>query len=274
MTRVQQSNQIVKNILMVILTCAALAAFAPFVYMVLLSFTQSESLSFGFADISLDFINYTNVLTQTDFFNALKNSIIVAFFTCLFNNLFSAMAAYAFEKKRFRGRNVMFGIFVATLAIPGQVTLIPAFTIMRLLGLVNTYTALIVPLINAFGVFLIKQFMKSFPDELLEAAKIDGAGEVRVFFSLVLPLIKAVLISLTVFTFVSSWNNFLWPLVVANSKDMQTLTVALSLLKGHFTTNYGLVMAGSALSFMFPFVLYVFLQKQFVEGIAISGIKG
>lgn len=133
---------------------------------------------------------------------------------------------------------------------------------------------LILPACDAFGVFLIKQFMTSVPDELLEAAQIDGANEVRTFTTIVIPLIKPVLVSLTVFTFISAWNNFLWPLVICTDTNMQTLTVALSLLQGKFETNYGLVMAGSTMTFIVPFVLYVFLQKQFVEGIALSGIKG
>lgn len=268
------SSRIVKIVLGVVLAIAALAAFSPFIYMVLLSFTQSESLQFHFADLHLNFVNYTRVFKLTSFFTALGNSLIVSFCACLLNNIFCAMAAYGLEKKRFKGRKFIFSIYLATLAVPGQVTLIPVFTIMRNLGLMNTYPALILPIINAFGVFLIKQFMTSVPDELLEAAQIDGAGEARTFISIVIPLIKPVLVSLTVFTFISTWNDFLWPLVITSTEKMQTLTVALSLLKGNFTTNYGLVMAGSVLTFLFPFTLYAILQKQFVEGIALSGIKG
>ena len=153
-------------------------------------------------------------------------------------------------------------------------TLIPVFTIMKKLGLMNTYPALFLPIINAFGVFLMRQFMVSLPDELLEAARIDGCGENRIFISIVIPLIKSVIVSLTIFTFISCWNDFLWPLVIVTKPQMQTLTLAISALKGSYSTNYGLVMAGSTLTFLPPFVLYVFLQKQFVEGIAISGIKG
>ena len=109
---------------------------------------------------------------------------------------------------------------------------------------------------------------------MLEAAKIDGCGEFRIFFHIVIPLIKPVLVSLTVFTFITSWNDFIWPLVIVTDNSMQTLTLALSVLKGQFTTNYGMVMAGSTMTFLVPFILYVFLQKQFVEGIALSGVKG
>jgi multiple sugar transport system permease protein len=158
--------------------------------------------------------------------------------------------------------------------IPGQVTLIPMFVIMRKLDLLNSYTALVIPILNAFGVFLMRQFMKSIPDELLEAAKVDGCPEWKVFLYIIIPLIKPVLISLTVFTFVTSWNDFLWPLVVITQSERSTLTVALSLLKTSYSTNYGLIMAGAAISFIFPFTLYAILQRQFMEGIALSGIKG
>ena len=146
---------------------------------------------------------------------------------------------------------------------------------MTMFHLVDSHLGLI--LMHAFtatGVFLIRQFMDTVPDELLEAAKVDGCPEYRIFIQIVIPLIKPVLISLVVFTFVTSWNDFLWPLVSTSNSDMYTLTVALSLLKTQYQTNYGLIMAGATVSFLFPFIMYVFLQKQFVEGIALSGIKG
>lgn len=268
------SGRIIRMIFAVILMAAAIGAFFPFIYMLLLSFTQSESLRFSLRDISLDPVNYLRVFKQTNFFGALKNSAIVSFFGCLLNCIICSMAAYGFEKKKFKGRKLIFSLYIATLAVPGQVTLIPIFTIMKNLELMNTHIALIIPILNAFGVFLIKQFMGAVPDELLEAAQIDGAGEIKTFTTIVIPLIKPVLISLTIFTFISTWNDFLWPLVISTGEDMYTLTVALSSLKGRFATNYGLVMAGSVLTFLFPFTLYLLLQKQFVEGIALSGIKG
>ena len=261
-------------LLSIVLGALAIIAFFPFVYMLLLSFTKSDSLRFKLSDIALNFDNYRDVFTRINFMTPLKNSVIVAIVTCLLNCVLCAMAAYGLEKKRFTGSKTVFAIYLATLAVPGQVTMIPVFLMMRNLGLMNTYVALILPACDAFGVFLIKQFMGSVPDALLEAAEIDGAGEIYKFTQIVVPLIMPALVSLTVFTFISSWNNFLWPLVICTDSNMHTLTVALSLLKGRFETNYGLVMAGSTMTFIFPFLLYVFLQKQFVEGIALSGIKG
>ncbi len=268
------SNRVLNTVLGILLALIAVIACFPFVYMMLLSFTNSTSLRFSLSDVVFDFANYKDVFERTNFLIPLKNSIIVSICTCLLNCVLCSMAAYALEKKRFKGSKLVFAIYMATLAVPGQVTMIPIFLMMRDMGLMNSYIALILPACDAFGVFLVKQFMSSVPDELLEAAQIDGAGEVYRFVKIVLPLIMPALVSLTVFTFISAWNNFLWPLVICTDSDMQTLTVALSLLKGKFETNYGLVMAGSALTFIAPFLLYAFLQKQFVEGIALSGVKG
>lgn len=253
----------------------ALSCVAPFVYMVLVSFTQSTTLRIGFGDIHFtDFSNYHYVLARGGFGRALFNSLVVVILTCFFNVVMSSMAAYGFEKKNFPGKEVLFRIYLLTLMIPGQVTMIPVFVMMNKMGMLNTYFALIVILLNAFGVFLIRQFMKEIPNELIEAAQVDGCPEHRIFLRVVLPLIQPVLVSLVVFTFVTSWNNFLWPLVSTTDSSMYTLTVSLSLLKTQYDTNYGLVMAGAAVSFFFPFMMYVILQKQFVEGIALSGVKG
>lgn len=260
---------------LLILILFAVICIAPFVYMLVMSFTQSTTLMLHWKDVDFtDFSNFQYVLGKDGFLRALMNSVIVVVCSCLFNCIVSSMAAYGFAKKRFPGRNVIYRIYLMTLMIPGQVTMIPVFIMMNKASLLNTYFALVVLILNAFGVFLIRSFMDSVPDELLEAAKVDGCPEYRIFIQIVIPLIKPVLISLIVFTFVTSWNDFLWPLVSTSDSSMYTLTVSLSLLKTQYATNYGLVLAGATVSFIFPFILYVFLQKQFVEGIALSGIKG
>lgn len=264
----------VQIILGVLLSMMALLALAPFVYMILVSLTQKTTLDLRFNVAEFSLKNYVRVFRNLNIGRNLLNSIIVTGGACFLNCVISSMAAYGFAKKRFPGRDKIFMIYLATLMIPGQVTLIPIFTIIKHMGLMNTHIALMLPILNAFGVFLVRQFMLGVPDELLEAARIDGCGEFRLFVSIVLPLIKSVLISLTIFTFITSWNDFLWPLVISTHEDMQTLTLAISALKGNYSTNYGLVMAGSTLAFLPPFLLYVVLQKEFVEGIALSGIKG
>lgn len=260
--------------LLVLILFAAICI-APFLYMVVMSFTQSTTLMIKWSDVDFtDFSNFQYVLGKSGFTRSLLNSIIVVGCSCFFNCVIASMAAYGFEKKNFPGKEALFSIYLITLMIPGQVTMIPVFIIMNKLNLLNTYFALIVLIINAFGVFLIRQFMAGVPDELLEAALVDGCSDIRIFLQIVIPLIKPVLISLVVFTFVTSWNDFLWPLVSTSKSNMYTLTVSLSLLKTQYQTNYGLVLAGATVSFIFPFLMYVILQKQFVEGIALSGIKG
>ena len=195
--------------LLILLLFAAICI-APFIYMTIMSFTQSTTLMLHWSDINFgDFTNFNYVLKKTGFIRALTNSVIVVFCSCLFNCIIASMAAYGFAKKKFPGSKAIFRIYLLTLMIPGQVTMIPVFIMMNKAGLTNTYFALIVVILNAFGVFLIRQFMDTVPDELLEAAKVDGCPEYRIFIQIVIPLIKPVLISLVVFTFVTSWNDFL-----------------------------------------------------------------
>jgi len=275
MTDMRQKNSPVFNaILLIVLIVIALGALFPFVYMALISLTQKTILNFKFDVSEFRLINYSRVFKNFNLLVNFRNSVIVTVSACILNCLVSSMAAYAFAKKQFPLRDKLFFAYLATLVIPGQVTLVPVFVIMKSMGLMNTYPALILPIINAFGVFLIKQFMANVPNDLLEAARIDGCGENRIFFTMVIPLIKAVLISLTIFTFITAWNDFLWPLVIASKPNMKTLTLAIAALKGNYSTNYGLVMSGATLTFLPPFLLYMFLQKQFIEGIALNGIKG
>ena len=264
----------IRWILALVLLAFTVAAIYPFVYMFLLSLSQSRSLILRFDPDDISLINYQRIFINFNFFRYLINSIIVSGGAVLAVNIICSMAAYGFAKKRFPGKVLLFTIVMATLMIPRQVTLIPSFLIMMHMNLLNTYAALIIPAIGAFGIFMLHQFMHGVPDDLLEAAKIDGCGEVRIFVSIVLPLLKAALIALTVFVYLGTWNDFIWPLVTITDTNMQTLILALSLLQGLYATHYGLVMAGATLSFIPPFLLYVFLQKQFVQGVALSGIKG
>ena len=250
-------------------------ALMPFLYMLFTSLRQVYSLiDFNFTLQDFNLKNYGAVFSSFPFALYFFNSILIVFLACALNLLVASLAGYGFAKKKFKGRNAIFFFFLATMMIPGQVTIIPVFVMFNAVHLLNSYAALVLPTVGAFGVFLMKQFMESLPDELIEAARIDGCGEVRTFCSIVVPLIKPVIISLTIFTFISVWNDFIWPLVVVSSDSMTTLTLGLSTLSGLYRTNYGLVMAGATLTFMIPFLLYIFLQRHFIEGIALSGIKG
>ncbi|UFU06433.1 carbohydrate ABC transporter permease [Ruania halotolerans] len=263
--------QITVNTALLLLVVAALL---PFAFMVLTGIQESTTVSLAFDPAKLQLDNFVRLFTEYQFGRALVTSAVVVVLACVVNLVVSSLAAYAFAKKPFPGSEALFWVYIATMMVPVQVTIIPLFLIVRDLGLLNTPVALILPIINAFGVFLIRQFMSSVPDELLEAARIDGAKDLRIFAAIVLPLIKPVLIALTVFTFITAWNDFLWPLVVISDESMQTVTLAAARLQGRFLTDYGLVMAGATVSFLVPFLIYLFLQRRFVQGVASIGLKG
>lgn len=252
----------------------------PFVYMAIVSLMEnvmSMKLSANTLKKAVwSMNNYKKVLLTSNFARYLLNSVIVSGMSCLLSCLFSTMTAYAFSKKQFAGRDRLRGIFLATMMVPGECMIIPMYLIARKLGLVNTLAAMIIPLISsAFGTTMMYSFMKNIPDELLEAADIDGCGELRKFFSIVFPLVKSAVVSLAIFIFISSWGSLLWPLLTTTKMELSTVTMAIARMSGgEKATNFGYVMAGNTLGFLPPFILYCFLQKQFVEGIALSGTKG
>ncbi len=219
--------------------------------------------------------NFTAWFTRLDFGTFFFNSVVVALFTVLGTLVFCSLVGYALAKLDFPGKRTLFGLVLVTLMIPGVVTFIPLFVVVSKLGLVSTYPALILPfLAGPLGVFLMRQFMQEIPDALIEAARIDGASELRIFARVVMPLCGPALATLAILTFLGSWNNFLWPLVVAQTADMYTLPVALSLYSvGQNATNYGVLLAGSVLIIVPVLLLFVLLQRYFIQGIAVTGIK-
>ena len=219
--------------------------------------------------------NFAQWFGPLDFGHFFLNSLIVAVVTVLGNMVFCSMVGYALAKMEFPGKKALFTLVMITLMVPGVVTFVPLFVMVSKLGLVNTYPALILPFITApIGVFLMRQFMQGIPDALLEAARLDGAGEWKIFSRIVMPLCGPPLATLGILTFLSSWNNFLWPLVAAQGEEMYTLPVALSLYStGQNATNYGLLLAGSVLVIAPIIVLFVFLQRWFIRGVATTGLK-
>lgn len=266
--------KISKWVIYLILLIFVVISLYPFVFMILTSLTQKKimSASFDFGTMNLD--NYRNLLSNFPILTYVRNSLIVVSCACFFNVVIATLAGYAFAKKKFPLKEVIFWLYLATLMMPGQVILIPVFTIMKEMDMLNTYPSLFMVILDAFGVFLMRQFMEGIPDELIESARIDGCGELGIFTRIIIPLSKPVIVSLVVFTFITSWNDFIWPLVLITKDEMKTLTLGLSMLQNAYVSNYGLVMAGATMAFIFPFILYCILQKQFVEGIALSGIKG
>jgi multiple sugar transport system permease protein len=219
--------------------------------------------------------NYRELFDRLDFPRFFANSVLVAVAVTAGNLIFCSMVGYALAKLDFAGKRLLFGLVLGMLMVPGVVTFVPLFVLVSNLGLVNTYPGLILPfLVTPLGVFLMRQFIGGLPDELLEAARIDGAGEWRIFSRVILPLCGPALATLGILTFLSSWNNFLWPLVVAQSEDKYTLPVALALYSvGQNATRYGLLLAGSVVVIVPVIALFVALQRYFVQGIATTGIK-
>lgn len=267
----------VKTIYLIILILAMLVSVFPLIYMVVLSFMNTTSMRLTLERVftaSYTLKNYVKLFKQVDFLAFFRNSAITTVYAVVVNCVFCSMAAYGFAKKRFPGKNGIFMGFLATMMIPGQVTLIPTFLILKKLGMLNTYSAVALTSCGAFGVLLIHQFMEKLPNDLLEAADIDGCSEFGKFTKIVVPLIKPCIISLAIFTFISVWGSLVLPLIVNTKEEMTTLMVAIANMKSDKNlTDYGFQMAAATLSFAPPFILYLFLQKQFVEGIAISGMK-
>jgi multiple sugar transport system permease protein len=219
--------------------------------------------------------NYRILFEKLDFTTYFTNSFLVSGAVTLGNVIFCSMLGYALAKLDFPGKRMLFGIVLITLMIPGVVTFVPLFVLTANLGLVNTLTGMALPfLAGPFGVFLMRQFIMSLPDELIHAARVDGAGELRIFFSVILPLCGPALATLAILTFLTQWNNFLWPLVVATEEDKFTLPVALALYAvGQNATQYGLLLAGSVVVVIPMIAVFLVLQRYIMQGISMTGIK-
>jgi multiple sugar transport system permease protein len=203
----------------------------------------------------------------------LVNTLIIVAIS-LAGLLFNAAAGYGFAKFNFRGRGVLFVAVLSTMMIPVQAAMIPTYLLLNQLGLVNTRIGIAMPtLVAAFQIFLFRQFMTTIPDDLLEAARLDGAGELRILLQIVLPLSKPILAVQGTLTFIAAWNSFLWPLILANDQNLYTLSVGMSLLRGEYSSNYGLQMAGAAFMVAPIVLLFVFLQRYVVQAFTTSGLK-
>jgi multiple sugar transport system permease protein len=261
-----------------VLLVAVSVTMLPFLWMVLGSFKSDGELlrhPTGWLPEAPTLGNYRVWFTTQHIGTYFLNSVLVAVFTVVGNLVFCSMVGYAAAKLDFPGKRVLFATVLVTLMVPGVVTFVPLFVLVAKLHLVNSYPALILPFVTSpVGVFLMRQFLQSIPDELIEAARVDGAGEFAIFGRVVLPLCGPPLATLAVLTFMGSWNNFLWPLVVAQQQDKYTLPVALSLYAtGQHATDYGLLLAGSVVVIAPILLLLVAVQRWFIQGIASTGIK-
>ena len=259
-----------------LLGVGALITSFPFIWMVTTSLKPlSESRAYPptIVPTTISFDSYVRLFTELDFARYLLNTVIVVAIG-FGGMLLVAMAGYGFAKFRFPGRNAMFLLVLATMMIPVQVTMIPTYLILNSVGLTNTLLGVALPtLVGGFGLFLTRQFMTTIPDEMLEAARLDGAGEWRILRSIVLPMSQPILAVLGVLTFITGWNSFLWPLVIATDSDNYTLSVGLSLLNKQLTVSPPLQMAGASLMVIPILIVFVILQRHIVQGFALSGLK-
>jgi multiple sugar transport system permease protein len=266
-------------ILHVILGLGAFAMAFPFLWMILTSFK----------DISQTFLippkwipnpwvweNYPNSLQALPFGRAYFNSFYISIIVVGVSLITASMAAYAFAKISFPGREPLFLLFLATMMVPGQVTIIPLFLIMKALGWVDTHYAIIVPgaLFNAFAVFLLRQFIRGIPKEMEEAATIDGCSRWRIYWQIILPLLVPAMSALGIFLFLGSWNNFFGPLIFLNSPQLFTVPLMLNQFRGQYTVDWTLLMAGSAIAVIPVLVVYIILQRRIIEGITLTGLTG
>ncbi|WP_261806779.1 carbohydrate ABC transporter permease [Lapidilactobacillus luobeiensis] len=265
-----------KWIVGVILAILGLIFILPLVWMILSSFkTESELFTIPPTVFPKHFTwdNFNKLFTSFNFAQYLKNTLIIVLFS-FFGMFLNAMAAYGFAKFKFKGKNFLFFIVLATMMIPGQVTMIPVYLIMNSLGLTNTMAGIILPgLVGAFGIFLFRQFISTISTEILEAARLDGASEWFIFWHIVIPICKPILAVQGILTFIAGWNSFLWPLIMANDDKYYTLSVGLSLLKGQYASNYALQMAGSTFMVVPIIIIFMMFQKYILQGFNVSGMK-
>lgn len=228
-----------------------------------------------FAPDKYSLANYIEVWGRIGFARFFSNSVFVAVTITLAQLLTSSMAGFAFARYEFPGRTVIFILILSTMMIPFQVIMIPLFIMMARLGMVNTYWGMIVPaIVTPFGIFMMRQFMLSVPKALLEAARIDGASEPYIFSRIMLPLCKPAIAALAIFAFLGSWDNFLWPLIIINSKELWTLPIAMSRFTEQYISQTHLQMAGASIMFLPVLIVFLLMQRNFIEGIAMTGLKG
>lgn len=277
--RSAKSSRIMSQVILhVVLILGAAAMIIPFLWMIstsLKDFGQVFIIPPKWIPKPIMWSNYPNAWKALPFGNAYLNSIKIAVIVVAVQLLTASMAAYAFAKLKFKGRDVLFTIFLATMMIPGQVTMIPTFILMKYLGWIDTHLPLIVPgaLFSAFGVFLLRQFMLGLPKELDEAAIMDGANHWTIYWRIALPLIVPAMTALGIFTFMGTWNNFMGPLIYLNTPEKFTVPMLLNQFKGQYITDWTLMMAASALAIIPVLIIYLIGQRYIIEGIALTGMK-
>ena len=248
----------------------------PFVWMVSATFKSgAEVYSLNLIPRTFTLENYNQVINSYQFPRWFLNSLLVGGVCTVSVLLFDSLTGYVFSKFRFRGKQIMFIMILSTMMIPTEMMIIPWYLLISRFGFNNTYLSVIFPsLCTAFGVFLTKQFFMGVPTDLLEAARIDGMGELRIFFSVAMPLIKPALSALGIFTFLNVWNGYLWPVIALDKSDMYTITVGLSWFSSEARQAWELIMAGASISTVPILIVFIIFQRRIIEGIQLAGLKG
>ena len=261
-----------------ILIGTAAVTMLPLLWMVSVSFMPpgaASSLPPPLLPSHATFANYRQLFGTAGMARYLFNSFAVAASVTLISLCFNVLAGYAFAKLRFSGRERIFQALIGAMVIPGQVAMLPLFLMLKHLGLVNTYAGVMVPLLaSVFGIFLVRQYALTLPDEMLEAARIDGAGEMAIFIGIVLPLLRPIVVTLAVFTFLASWNDFMWPLIILIGQEHYTLPIALAALAREHAQDTELMMAGSVITVLPVLLLFLVLQRYYIQGMMLGGLKG
>ncbi len=268
-----------KVIVYVILILIALVMIIPFLWMLSASIKSDREVfqmnPFVFIPAVPKWSNYSDIWTKIPFLKFVENTVFLTLVVTILQLLTSSFAAYAFSKLHFRAKNALFLAYIATIAMPWQVYMVPQFIMMRRMGLNDKLLAIIcLQAFSAFGVFMMKQFYEGIPDDLCEAARIDGMSEYRIYSTIMLPLSKPALSTLVIFSFVATWNDYLGPLIYLKSQEKKTIQLGLKMFISQYSSDYGLIMAGSVLSLIPVLVVFLCLQKYFVEGVATTGLKG
>jgi len=274
-----KSAAVSKTIVYIILIVITLMMIVPFLWMLSASIKSNREVflmdPFVFIPEVPKWDNYVKIWTKIPLLKFVENTVILTIVVTVLQLITSSFAAYSFAKLKFKHRNTLFLAYIATIAMPWQVYMVPQFIMMRSMGLNDKLLAMIcLQAFSAFGVFLMKQFYEGIPDDLCEAARIDGMSEYKIYASIMLPLSKPALSTLTIFTFVNTWNDYLGPLIYLRSEEKKTIQLGLKMFIGQYTAEYGLIMAGSVLSLIPVIIVFLCLQKYFVEGVASTGLKG
>ena len=271
-------SKLLKVILYIVLIAMALIMLVPFVWMLSASFKLDKDVfifPIQWIPKSPRWQNYLDIWTRIPLGKFVLNTVKLTLIVTFLQLLTSSFAAYAFAKLNFKGKNLLFMAYIATIAVPWQVYMVPQFMMMRSMGLADTHLAIIfLQAFSAFGVFMMKQFYEGIPTELCEAARIDGMSEYKIWSRIMVPLSKPALSTLTIFTFVNTWNDFLGPLIYLTTEAKKTLQLGLRMFISQFGSEYGLIMAASVLSLIPVLAVFLSLQKYFVEGVAATGVKG